>query len=66
MKDNHQSEFAKRAYAIWELEGRPSGKDLDHWLRAETEFAAAQHLQPVKVETDKPQRSAAKRKTVSE
>lgn len=30
----------ERAYAIWEQEGRPAGKDLDHWLRAEAEIAA--------------------------
>ena len=28
-----------RAYAIWEAEGRPEGRDLDHWLRAEREGA---------------------------
>jgi hypothetical protein len=26
-----------RAYAIWEAEGRPDGRDLDHWLKAEAE-----------------------------
>jgi hypothetical protein len=30
-------EIAKRAYTIWEVEGRPTGRELDHWLRAETE-----------------------------
>jgi hypothetical protein len=29
-----------RAYAIWEAEGYPDGKDLEHWLRAEAEIAA--------------------------
>ena len=24
----------RQAYAIWEREGRPEGKHLDHWLRA--------------------------------
>jgi hypothetical protein len=24
------------AYRIWEEEGRPTGRDLDHWLKAET------------------------------
>lgn len=28
----------ERAYAIWEREGRPDGKDPDHWLRAEAEI----------------------------
>jgi Protein of unknown function (DUF2934) len=27
----------ERAYAIWEEEGRPEGRHLDHWLRAEAE-----------------------------
>jgi hypothetical protein len=30
-----ESEVAKAAYYIWEKEGRPSGRELDHWLRAE-------------------------------
>jgi hypothetical protein len=28
----------ERAYAMWEEEGRPDGKDLDHWYRAEAEI----------------------------
>ena len=28
----------KRAYEIWEDEGRPQGRDRIHWLRAEAEF----------------------------
>ena len=30
----------ERAYAIWEEEGRPEGKDREYWLRAEAEIAA--------------------------
>ncbi len=33
-------DIAKRAYTIWEIEGRPSGRALDHWLRAEAEVQA--------------------------
>lgn len=29
----------RRAYAIWEREGRPSGRDRDHWLQAAWELA---------------------------
>ena len=25
----------KKAYEIWEAEGRPHGRDLEHWLKAE-------------------------------
>lgn len=36
-----------RAYAIWEREGRPHGRDRDHWLQAQWELtgeqAAASH-----------------------
>jgi hypothetical protein len=28
----------ERAYVIWEEEGRPEGRHLDHWLRAEAEI----------------------------
>ena len=40
--------IGERAYAIWEGEGRPDGKDLDHWLRAETEIISntAQQASP--------------------
>ena len=33
----------ERAYVIWEEEGRPQGRHLEHWLQAETEidFGAA-------------------------
>ena len=30
--------IGERAYAIWEEEGRPEGRDLDHWLRAEADL----------------------------
>jgi hypothetical protein len=28
----------QRAYAIWEAEGRPHGREWDHWLRAAEEL----------------------------
>ena len=40
MTPDHDGKIAKRAYCIWEGEGRPSGKELDHWLRAEAEVKA--------------------------
>ena len=36
-----EAAIRERAYAIWEAEGRPHGKDLDHWHRAEAEINAA-------------------------
>jgi len=39
MASQRKQTIRERAYAIWEQEGRPDGKDLDHWLRAEAETA---------------------------
>lgn len=30
----------RRAYELWEEEGRPSGREEEHWRRAEQEIAA--------------------------
>jgi hypothetical protein len=30
----------RRAYELWESEGRPAGREHDHWLQAEREVAA--------------------------
>ena len=53
-------EIAKRAYAIWEIEGRPTGRELDHWLRAQAEVqvhesAPADKMPPASA---KPRRAA--------
>lgn len=36
--DNLAELIRKRAYEIWEGEGRPHGRDIEHWSQAETEF----------------------------
>jgi hypothetical protein len=33
-------DIARRAYELWEAEGRPEGSDLRHWLQAEQELSA--------------------------
>jgi Protein of unknown function (DUF2934) len=30
-----------RAYELWEAEGRPGGREVEHWLQAAQEVAAA-------------------------
>lgn len=30
----------ERAYHIWEREGRPHGRDFEHWVRAQVELVA--------------------------
>ena len=32
------NEIAICALSIWEAEGRPQGRDLEHWLQAETQL----------------------------
>ena len=36
-----ESLIRERAYAIWELTGRPLGRDMDHWFQAAKEVAVA-------------------------
>ncbi len=35
-----QDEIAYCAYLIWEKEGRPPGREREHWLQAETQLLA--------------------------
>lgn len=35
-------EISRRAYELWENEGRPEGNDMRHWLQAEQELGARQ------------------------
>ena len=34
----NEQAIRERAYAIWEEQGRPEGRHLEHWLRAEAEI----------------------------
>jgi Protein of unknown function (DUF2934) len=38
---DREQAIRERAYAIWEEEGRPEGKHLQHWFHAEAETNAA-------------------------
>jgi hypothetical protein len=38
MSGERERNIRERAYAIWEQEGRPDGKSVDHWLQAEAEI----------------------------
>jgi DUF2934 family protein len=37
--DDYVRRVRMRAYLIWEREGRPEGRELEHWLAAEHEIA---------------------------
>lgn len=41
MVNGRDEEIRKRAYEIWEKEGRPEGKHQDHWSEAEREFGSS-------------------------
>jgi len=41
MPDVPREMIEVRAYQIWEQEGRPHGRDLEHWIRAAEELAPA-------------------------
>ena len=40
-QDAMYERIQRRAYELWESEGRPSGRDEAHWLQAESEIARA-------------------------
>ena len=42
--DKREATIRERAYAIWEREGRPDGRSLAHWLKAEAEIGSAKEL----------------------
>jgi hypothetical protein len=37
----HESRARARAHELWEQEGKPEGRDLEFWLRAERELGGA-------------------------
>ncbi len=39
-KTDRRAKIRARAYAIWEQEGRPDGKELEHWVQAKRLIAA--------------------------
>jgi membrane protein involved in colicin uptake len=41
-----QQAIQERSYFIWVGEGRPHGRDLEHWLTAEVEMSAGREAKP--------------------
>ena len=39
LQDDVYERIQRRAYELWESEGRPTGREHAHWLQAETEIA---------------------------
>jgi hypothetical protein len=52
----HDLWIRERAYWLWEEEGRPDGRELDHWYRASHEIAgqAAAIAAPAEAASMKP------------
>ena len=48
----HDERVRERAYEIWQQEGRPQGKAVEHWLRAEAEVAAEEKGLETEVELE--------------
>ena len=40
LQDDIHERVRQRAYELWESEGRPAGREYDHWLQAEREVAS--------------------------
>lgn len=40
MREDRTRRIQERAYALWEREGRPPGREAQHWSQAEREVAA--------------------------
>lgn len=59
---NDVEEIARQAYYLWEDDGRPVGRDLDHWLRAEAQVKAVAPAVE-KVAKPKAKRASATRKS---
>ena len=57
MTTETQTSIRAKAYSIWEAEGCPDGKNLDHWLRAEAEITNE------KAKPNKPRRKPQGKKT---
>jgi len=55
--NEHEENIRRRAYEIWEQEGRPHGQEMKHWLQAFKEFGErvdAAKKPTVKVKSAKP------------
>jgi hypothetical protein len=54
----------ERAYHIWEAEGRPTGRDREHWERASREFDVEAGKEPIKAPDAGRPKAAGKRKSI--
>lgn len=43
-----EADVQETAYYIWEKEGRPSGHEMDHWLRAEQQVRTLRNVDSIR------------------
>jgi hypothetical protein len=63
--EDREERIRKRAHQIWEREGKPHGRDAEHWRQAASEIdaeAAASDLEPKPTEPAEPEASPARRR----
>ena len=54
MREDREARIRKRAHTIWEEEGRPVGKEKEHWERAAAEVDAESASLDSAAQTDEP------------
>jgi len=59
---NYEQSVRARAYEIWESEGRPIGKDFEHWRRSELEMGQ-EAMRPCASDAPAPAAQGVKRKS---
>ena len=47
MQNGRDERVRSRAYELWEKEGRPEGRDKEHWSQAETESGDGAENEPL-------------------
>lgn len=48
MQKASENDIARHAYHLWEQDGRPHGRSLQHWLQAERDLDASKRVEPVR------------------
>lgn len=61
---DRENEIRERAYAIWEHEGKPEGRQLEHWERAEKQINGEFAPGDVMIEDDDVLKLAAQREAI--
>lgn len=60
MSDERHRKISEKAYRLWETEGQPQGRDLDHWVRAERETEGGDFAGPTQANEGEGNRTAAR------